>query len=484
LAAKSLKLVDEELLALSMLLAKQNRDELLGNRYYKILLNKFYSLKTEEQFELLYELHKKNESIVVGSLAANLAGHSFGQGEIEKAKQLKEWILDNYPDFAEEFSSESIAKRSVVESIDLKKIGVILPLTGDKAKFGNKVLKGLTLALKELGSKYTLVIKDSNNSGSLAAYEAGRLIEIENVALIIGGLYASEAESIFTKANELGATFISLAPIYKEKSFKNSLLVEIPGSVESQINAALDEKTKKVLGRRVALFYPQTELGEAYLSEFWRQAELKRFEVTSVSSFSNNLNDYREPIKNLVGLKFPREREEEFSLWEDIYKTKYKNIDRIQVLKPIVDFDWIFIPSFPQQAVQIIPSFQYLGVKDVAFMGGPSWRSRTMVARQELLGRIFCVGDLEEVKKEKFRNLYKGTYNSEPKLLETYGYESVHLAESMLSGTKIENRSELIESLNQKTTVTSFLSKWTKVDNLWIREMNIGKITSKGVQSI
>ena len=42
----------------------------------------------------------------------------------------------------------------------------------------------------------------------------------------------------------------------------------------------------------------------------------------------------------------------------------------VQKLKPLIDFDWVFVPSAPYNAIQIIPSFNYFDATEL--MIGPS----------------------------------------------------------------------------------------------------------------
>lgn len=488
LNAKKLNRSDDEMLALVNLLAPVRKDELVDNKYFKILSKKFNEADVDK-LKSIYDFHSEVNAPVVGKLAYNHSMTLFKNGKNIEGEKLKQWLISNYEDYESEYTGEALnLVRDVHDSISLTKIGVILPLSGKKAKFGANVLNGLSLALKTQSNyNFELVVRDSQNSANIAGKSTQELIQKENVALIIGGLYSHTALRAYEESSKLGAAFLSLAPIYTDRAHKDELLFEVPGSVESQINAAISRKSLKELGNRVAIFYPENKVGRTYLDEFWNLSQLNQYQLVTVNGFEEKTIDFREHIKNMVGLKFPREREEEFSLWEGIYKAKYKNIDRIQILKPVVDFDWVFIPSFPQQAVQIIPSFQYLGVKKVPFVGGPSWRSRTMISRQKMLGAVYCISDLEKVNKNKFRALYKNAYNAEPRLLETLGFDAVYLAKSILKGplsSGLSSRGDLITKLKESNSQEAFLGKWSKQGDLWIKEMTLGRLTETGVKSI
>ncbi len=483
--AKKLKREDEEFFALVGLLSSiKTKRDLVGNRYYKILSYKFDKLDSNKKLRLLSDFEKKTPSVVVAHFAYNLSMSFYKEGKDDDAKNLKEWILDNFPKYQANFNDVRKADIEVFQEIDTKKIGIILPLSGQKRDFGLRALDGITLALKKLGDPFTLVIRDSKNSVNAAATYARNLIVEEKVALIIGGLFSQTAQREFETAQKLGGIYISLSPIYLGSEKKDPLLIELPGSVESQVNAALSEAVASKLGKKVAIFYPDNNIGSAYLDEFWKLSDERHFEVITAGSYPADATDFRDPISNMVGLKYQRERKEEYELWESIYKAKYNSTDRIQILQPVVEFDWIFVPSFPQQAIQIIPSFRYVGVKKVPFMGGPSWRSRSIISRQGKLGKVFYIGDLIEEKKESFRKIYTAEYKSQPKLLETMGFDSIYLAKEVLQQGNWSDREELNRNFSERKSVNSFLSSWNRIGQSWIKLMNVSKITNRGIRRL
>ena len=203
----------------------------------------------------------------------------------------------------------------------------------------------------------------------------------KNVSIIIGGLYPSTAKSEYLEARRHGVLFISLSPVDLPRSMKNHLLIEVPGSIQSQIETVFKPEVLNILGKRVAAIYPDTSGGKVYARELWDRSLKGGFDLASIYSFSTVLKDYRDPVSKLLGLYYKPERREEFNLWEDIYAAKGRtsSIRRIQTLKPIVDFDWVYIPVLPSQAKQIIPTFSYYDANKLKFVGNPSWLSRSLV---------------------------------------------------------------------------------------------------------
>jgi hypothetical protein len=308
------------------------------------------------------------------------------------------------------------------------------------------------------------------------------LVVNENVSLIIGGLFSTTAQHEYRMSSKLSTAFISLAPVYLPREFKQNLLFEIAGSVESQVNALLKDETKKKFGTKFAVFYSEDQNGQAYLEEFWSKAPQKGFDLTTLASYPKNLADYREFIKDIFGLKFPRERAEEYAIWYDIRLAQFKtNIKRAQILSPQFDFDWIFITANPLEVVQIIPSFKYIEVEKLPFVGGPQWRSSHLVKNNEVLGNLVFVDSVESQKDAKFQQAFKEKYLTLPKYVESMTFDAMWLAHQLLDTSKSGTRFSFKGSLIDLKSAKSYLSEWYKEDGIWMKSMDLNQISSSGI---
>jgi len=94
------------------------------------------------------------------------------------------------------YGSKGVGK-AAKESI---KIGVMLPLTGDAASYGEPARNIYTLAAEEInagggisGRQIELIIEDSKCNGKDATSAAQKLINVDKVQVIIGGFCSSES---------------------------------------------------------------------------------------------------------------------------------------------------------------------------------------------------------------------------------------------------------------------------------------------------
>ena len=446
---------------------------------YEKLMGSFFQLEENQKKRILQEFEDE-PFLVVGYLGYLEAEKLYYRGDKDEAKDLLEWVDDRYSSFQEvsllisnfRFRLDNFTK------MNPHSIGVILPRSGDKVEFGKRALIGIDNGIRELNNKlagkppFEVFVKDSEGSGVVGAYRVKELVEKNYVSVIIGGLFSSEATKEYLEARKHGVFFISLSQIYLPKEEKNHLLLEIPGSVESLIDNLFSEKMLSHFGKKAAVIYPDSDRGRAYVDEFWRKARIHDLKVTDVKTYDKSKTDHRETIQKLLGLKYKREREEELEIMEDIHSLeKSHSTRRIQNLKPIIDFDWVFMPAFPNEALQIIPSFTYFDAFNLNIIGGPSWRSQALSRESHKLGSLYFVGDDFSSNDKSFVNSFIDRYKIKPRLIEMRAYDAFKVISSVLSENSPGTRDELEMLIRNKENFTGITGTWVLNDGVWIKKM-------------
>lgn len=96
--------------------------------------------------------------------------------------------------------SQSLPARAAAAEV---KVGVILPLTGDKATFGQESLNGLKLALDKAGKdapQLKMQVEDTQGTPAGSAAAVNKLISTDKVAVIIGEVASSNTIAASTAA--------------------------------------------------------------------------------------------------------------------------------------------------------------------------------------------------------------------------------------------------------------------------------------------
>lgn len=96
------------------------------------------------------------------------------------------------------------------------KVGVILPMTGPTATYGEESWNGMQLAAEDLRARegtpaFELVLRDERSNKQEAGNHAKALIETEQVHVLVGSVASSNTKQIFMEAREAGVPAISPA---------------------------------------------------------------------------------------------------------------------------------------------------------------------------------------------------------------------------------------------------------------------------------
>ncbi len=466
---------------------KQSIAALRSDKNFDFLLADFSKLSYSEKMRILDDF-EDNNYLCVAYLGFLEVEKLYYAGDKDSARDLLQWVDKKSTSFPEvkEMANSFFLKVAGHAQIDPLAIGVILPLSGERGKYGKRAMTGIDYALANLNKKnnqsqekYKLYIEDSRESGAIGSFSVKNLIDRYHVSVIIGGLFSNEAIKEYLEAKKHGVLFISLSQIYLPREMKDHLLIEIPGSVESQMELLFSSQIIDELGKKGAIIYPKNDRGTAYVNEFWNKSQAVGVEIAGAIAYDENVTDYRDYVANILGLKFNRERQEELDIYKEVYsQEKHSSTKRIQTLPPQIDFDWIFVPSLPNEALQILPSFNYYDAFKINFIGNPSWNSPMLAKESIKLGKLYFIGDGEETSDDQvFTNGFFKAYKKVPKVVEMQSYDAMNIVEKIIgNGLKISTRDELDIHIREISSLEGITGKWTLKEKAWIKIMDIFKL--------
>jgi ABC-type branched-subunit amino acid transport system substrate-binding protein len=288
--------------------------------------------------------------------------------DYEKAQEEAREVFLRWPDgpYAADARAmvDRIAKFTVVKPHVL---GVAVPLSGQYKRWGEAILQGVGLALGE-GSGVKLAIRDTRGEpdGAAAAMEA--LTLEEGAIAVVGGVTNAEAERAAASAEELGIPFMSLS---KQEGltqagphvFQNML------TARAQAKALVDYAMQKRGMKRFAIMYPSISYGTELANAFWDEVEAQGGEIRGAETYASDRTTFTPLVKSMVGKLYLDERVDylekvrEIGLKEQDPFRRRKALEKIRDhLRPVTDFDAIFIPDFPRSLKLLTPA---LAVEDV-----------------------------------------------------------------------------------------------------------------------
>ena len=474
---------DQMIVTSGILLLKDAKTftDVQNSNLYSQLKTSFSKLSPEIKMNLLGK-SADGDNLASAQLAQVEAEERYVAGDKSGVRDVLSWLKTEFVNNQEvmKFVKDFDLRLENSSRINLKSIGLVLPLSGEKASFGQKALSGVDTGLKILGLNENVKIhtKDSVDSPARAAQAVLELIREENVSFIIGGLFPESAKAEYLEARKYGVLFISLSQINLPKEDKNHHLIEVQGSIESQVETLLSNQMVDKFGARIGVIFPDDEAGKAYMDEIWRRANQQNLQVTSVSSFPKKTRDYRDTAQLFLGLKYPRERSEELKILDDVYSVERSTIRRVQTLPPVLDFDWVFLATIPPEATQLIPTLGYYDANRIKVIGGPSWVSKSMVKEQKNLGTLYFIGDDPKDINQQVLNKFQEIYGKPAGLIEIFSLDAMKLGVDALKVSgEVTSRDDFDSKMKLAGKLKGISTDWEFKDGIWLKRMNPMAIT-------
>ena len=421
-------------------------------------------------------------------------------------------------DFARRFSEHALAPRALekIEEIERMayfeghRIGLLLPLSGEYAKFGMSVLQGVEAAMMRFSEQRSLdppleiIVRDTGDDPEQAV-EGVKFLAEEKVAAIAGPIVLADAAA--REAQVRGVPIITLTqrPGITETGdyvFRNFLTSRM------QAEALAEHATGRLGLERFAILYPDERYGEIFLHAFWDKLIERGGVVKGVESYDSSKTDFSEPIRKLVGLyhDIPDELraviqvgEQLFDVSEDLYdgdapglvdEARQDEEDEDENGEPeaIVDFDAVFIPDSARVSGLIIPQLRFYDIRDVHLLGTNLWHSQALIdtAGRQLRNVVIPEGfyaDSSRPGVSRFVRDYEQVYGDMPGYLEAAGYDTAMFLFEMVSDPEIDNRVALKNALlnmapmEGMTGTTHFDETGDAVKDLYLLEVVRGRFS-------
>jgi ABC-type branched-subunit amino acid transport system substrate-binding protein len=361
-------------------------------------------------------------------------------------------------------------------------IGVVLPLTGDFAAYGERCLQGILLAagiFDEMGGvpfdpvspppderhgpaavdapppdgyvdgpRVRLVIRDSAGDPERAAAAVRALAENPDLVAIVGPLLSGASDAAAQAAQSADVPLITLAT-RDEVATGRDWVFRVRTTPRDEVRAVVDYATGKLDAKRFAILYPATRYGRGTRDQFWRGVEERGGAVVAVSSYDPEATDFAEPIRRLIGypLLTADEKKALAARSEELRKLRRLEPEEAAVareelmsqlgpegvpLPPIVDFDALFVPDTYENVVLIAPQLAFHEVRNVRLLGTGDWLDPDLVriARGHVSGAVIAApfdpsSHFEFV--ARFVESFTSTFGHEPDVFAAHAYDATNL---------------------------------------------------------
>lgn len=285
------------------------------------------------------------------------------------------------------------------------KIGIILPLTGPGAIYGNDIKKGIELAYNESPLKNQIKLLYQDDAADVTkGINAYNQLKYKNVSIIIGGIMSSVANALMPLANKDKIILFSPKATTPKLSIENDYFFRIwpIDNLDGKFSAQYITDSLKL--KKIAIFYSNSEYGIGIKNIFIENLNNKKSTVVFDEGFENGQTDFKSQI------------------------LKIKNTNP----------DVVFIPAYLKEIVQILKQANELNC--VFYISGVSsfFDNEVKVASGGLVNKIFFTypeystnsnNPVTKIFVDRFKNEYKG---QAPNAFSAHGYDSYKIIETNL----------------------------------------------------
>jgi branched-chain amino acid transport system substrate-binding protein len=181
---------------------------------------------------------------------------------------------------------------------DTLKLGLVAAMSGQSAKSGEAIVRGLSIALDEinakgglLGRKVELVVRDDESNPAKGAVAARELVQREKVAVLFGGLDTPVSIAIVPFANQAKVPFMGVwaagTPITRNGAAEN--YVFRVSAVDELVDIALvDYAAKKYAAKKPGMILINNPWGESNEKGLKAALEAKKIPYAGIEKFETN----------------------------------------------------------------------------------------------------------------------------------------------------------------------------------------------------
>jgi ABC-type branched-subunit amino acid transport system substrate-binding protein len=409
--------------------------------------------------------------------------------DFTRAKEALEDFVAAYPDHDKAGEAGKLLKKIMDRHrVQPQTIGVLLPLTGEYREYGRRALEGIQLGAgifeesKEGAGGPVLVIRDTAGDPDRAVTQLEDLVFNEHVVAVIGPMVAKETYSAAVKAQELEVPIVTLS-IRKDITSVGSFVFRNFLTLTAQARALVSHAMDNLGVKRFAILYPNDWYGVEFANAFWDEVERRKGEIRAAEKYEPDEKNFATPIKKMVGRYFLHAR------WD--YINKRNKINReiksplhrrramsklVKSIKPIVDFEALFVPDYVDKVVMIAPALAFEDIvlftesnwhiermkkslgRDkldmVYLLGGNGWNNPKVIqwAERYVQGAIFCDGFFLQSGRpatKLFVGKFKANFDRDPSMVEAEAYDTARILKGIIEKKRPKNRRALRDNLLQ-----------------------------------
>ncbi len=320
---------------------------------------------------------------------------------------------------------------------DSIKVGIVLPLTGKFAKFGEIENKSFLMALKEInagggvnGKKIELIIEDTTGKPDVGRSAVEKLITQDKVVMLGGGYSSSVTWATIAVAQQNKVPFLvntGSADKITEQGWEyiyrlNPPVSEYPGAFADFL------KTNGKDIKTVAILHDNTLFGQSGAKKFVKQCEALGLEVILKEGYEGGAIDFK-PL---------------------LMKVKAKKADLVYMISYIMDASLLMRQS------------KQLNLNPKMFVGGgagftlPEFKKNAGKASSLVFSATLWTPSVPYPGAKTYYDNFVAKYNTPTEYHGAEAYSAMYVIADTLKRAKSLNRDDIRDSLAKTNLITAF----------------------------
>jgi branched-chain amino acid transport system substrate-binding protein len=364
-----------------------------------------------------------------------LAALQIGQRNFTDAVETARTFQEKFPLHPDKTRAELLlAEATAGLTAPRYSLGVLVPQTGQAAFFGDRVLKGIQLAVlayntKNPANRVEIVVKDTEGSPDKAAAGLQEL-SAKGVVAVIGPLLSREVEALAPVLAKVqlpvitptapGAGLTELSPWI----FRNALTNDAQAAAAAQYG--LSQNLKKFV-----IFAPDDPYGRDLTRVFTRDLARKA-EILATIIYPPEANEFGPYIRRLIETDL---RSQKIPIPEDDKERK----KLFQAYVPT--FDALYLPGYAEKVGLLIPQLAFYNITGKPIIGSNNWHTPDLLERagRHAEGAVIVDGFYPENQDPAVKavvDAYRSAYQDDPDILSAQAYDAAAMVLSLLAEKK------------------------------------------------
>ncbi|MFT5681082.1 MAG: ABC-type branched-subunit amino acid transport system substrate-binding protein [Myxococcota bacterium] len=362
----------------------------------------------------------------------------------EDAIELAQRYLELWPD--SELSREmeyTIRRAEVGDVVKPRKIGVLLPMSGQYAPAATRFKQSIELANRREGSTLQLTFADTGGSTEKTIAELERLVLEEGCVAILGPLLK---EGVMPAAEIAQALQVPMVALSQSKNPANAGDYVFRGflPIQQQVEALVEHAMTDRGFSRFAVLYPDNDYGKGAREIFTEVVTARGGTVVRRQSYDPGARVFLDAARKLGG------------------KSHGSGGSGAANNPPTIDYDALFIPDNHQRVALVASALAYeefpVGTyrprrgSGLPLMGLNAWNNSLLVESggQYTQGSVFVDAFLatsDDPNTTAFVSSYKGEYGRTPGVIDAVTYDAARLLAQAV-GASDGSRTSVRDSLS------------------------------------